>query len=111
MNGIKVRKMDKNSRAEKWDFVFIPCMKHPSRRCNRSAYVSRGNMRCGSCKNISISSTKAYKIRKVFHQRKRRNLRNLHEENGIQLYERKQLNGINSSKSSINSGPVKINKK
>lgn len=103
--------MDRESRAKKWDSEFIPCNKHPNRRCNRSTYVTRENMRCGSCKNSAISGTVAYKTRKVFDQRKRRNIRNLHEENGVQLYERKQLNGINSSEPSIDSRPAKINKK
>ena len=37
-------------RGERWDREFIPCKKHPDRRCNRSSFVNTRHRYCGSCK-------------------------------------------------------------
>lgn len=38
-------------RAERYDSEFIACIRHPERRCNRSAYVRRNSKSCASCRN------------------------------------------------------------
>jgi|GEM_PF-3454382 len=45
----------KERRAKKWDSTFIPCKRHPERRCNRSAFVSSGHYRCARCKSHRVS--------------------------------------------------------
>lgn len=36
-------------REKRWQENFIPCIKHPDRRCNRSVFVHNARRACGSC--------------------------------------------------------------
>ena len=45
-------------RGDQWDRTWIPCDRHPERRCNRSLYAARGTRRCGSCKNRRVDGTR-----------------------------------------------------
>jgi hypothetical protein len=50
------RGLTKEERAAKWDSEFIPCKKHPERRCNKYSYVKCGAIRCGTCKNCGVKA-------------------------------------------------------
>ena len=40
-------------RAMKWDRGFMPCGRHPRRKCNRSFYVLNAARRCSSCRSLN----------------------------------------------------------
>lgn len=41
----------KARRAQRWDSVFVVCVNHPNKQCNRSFYVRGGGRRCLSCRS------------------------------------------------------------
>ena len=59
-------------RADQWDNGWIPCDRHPERRCNRSLYVARGTRRCGSCKNRRTDGTRVPSHIRYDHSEQRR---------------------------------------
>lgn len=42
-------KRNRPKREERWRTTFIPCARHPERRCNRAHYVIVATRRCRGC--------------------------------------------------------------
>jgi hypothetical protein len=48
----------RNRRQIKWENIFISCIKHDDRRCNKSCYVSNGRRKCNSCRHRRADGTR-----------------------------------------------------
>lgn len=59
----------KEEREHLWQTTFIPCNRHPERRCNRSDFVGTRIKRCGRCKSFRIDGSP--RPRTVRHNTKR----------------------------------------
>lgn len=76
-NNIRTRSVEsKNRRTVKWESIFIPCIHHPDRRCNRSNYVISARRKCGSCSSTRANGEKrrsyVRNLNKTHHKRSMR---------------------------------------
>src|SRR5487761_140823 len=85
----------RKSREMRWMVEFIPCIRHPERRCKRSEYVKNCVRRCASCtwrnaNGQSRSILKRNRLRRTVIRSLKRRARGCHSSSlqGLKLFER-----------------------